>query len=46
MVNCAIFGCSSNNKKSRDKLNGIGFFRFPKNNELRSVWIVKYARTD
>ena len=46
MVNCAVFGCNSNNKKIKNKVNTISFFRFPKNKDICSIWIVKCARKD
>ena len=45
MVWCAVFGCNNNNNK---KVNGIKhhFFSFPKDPQIRKIWIAKCKRTD
>ncbi|RVE41124.1 hypothetical protein evm_014224 [Chilo suppressalis] len=38
MAKCCIRGCNSSSRKNNE---GLSFFRFPKNEDLRKLWIEK-----
>ena len=45
MVWCAVFGCNNNNRKKGNRIKHH-FFSFPKNPQIRKIWIAKCRRAD
>lgn len=45
-VQCAVAICSNTYYKTKDRSDGVSYFRFPKKDKLRNVWIDRCKRKD